>query len=94
MQHLLAADPGLTTISSFFDTLLTDALIVAGAVAALFIAVGGFLLITAGHNPDRHQTGLQAITRAVGGFGVVAFAKVFIGIVTTALAAAGMAVPK
>lgn len=67
--------PSITTIIS--ESLLPNALLLAGIIL-LFILVGGaFTVISSAGNPDKTQKGSQAITGAIIGF-VVIFAAYWI----------------
>ena len=72
-------------ILKLFDSLLTVAMQLGMAAAALFLAWAGFLYMTAGGSPRRMESAKDAAFAAIGGLAVVLLAKTIATLVDGAI---------
>ena len=75
----------MEAINSLFENLLTIFFNVAVAAAAVFLAWGGFIYMSASGNPRQTESGKAAIVNAIIGLAIVFSARVIAGMVQSAL---------
>ena len=75
----------MESILKLFDSLLTVAMQLGMAAAALFLAWAGFLYMTAGGSPRRMESAKDAAFAAIGGLAVVLLAHTIAQLVQNAI---------
>lgn len=77
--NLISPAKNFPTIGSFVSIIVTNAIVVAGIIAFIFIIVGGFGIISGAGNsdPKQIQQGTKTLTMAVAGLLIVIFALWF-----------------
>jgi hypothetical protein len=75
-------------INNLFANLLTIFFGVAVTGAAVFLAWGGFIYMSAAGNPRQMESGKSAIVNAIIGLVIVLSARVIAGMIQSALASA------
>jgi hypothetical protein len=77
----------LDAINSLFTNLLNVGLGVAVTVAAFFLMWGAFIYMSAGGSPHQMERGKGAMMNALAGLAIVLSARLFAGMIQSALAA-------
>ena len=75
----------MEAINALFNNLLTIFFSVAVAAAAVFLAWGGFIYMSAAGNPRQMESGKSAIVNAIVGLAIVFSARVIATMVQSAL---------
>lgn len=65
---------GENSVYDLLNAVLPNVYIIAGLILFLYAVVGGFLLISAGSNPDQAKNGQKIISNAIIGF-IILFAS-------------------
>ncbi|MGH2353152.1 MAG: hypothetical protein ACRDI2_13335 [Chloroflexota bacterium] len=76
-------------INALFTNLLNITTAVAATIAACFLAWGAIVYMTAGGSPRQMEQGKSAMINALGGLAIVLLARPIIGMIQSALGAAG-----
>ena len=74
--------PGTTSFNQTLDWLLNGVLIIAGAIAVLYLIYGGLTYITAGGDAEKATKGRTVIINAIIGIVIIALAFVIVTWVT------------
>lgn len=81
----IPAVTGVATFREFFGRVITVVLIVAGALAVIYLIYGGILYITAAGDQEKATAGRTAIVNAIIGIIIIALAFAIVAWVTNAI---------
>ena len=79
----------MEAINSLFTNLLNIGLGAGAVVAAFFLMWGGYLFMSAAGNPRQMENGRSAMINAIVGFAIVIGCRTIVGMIQSAIGAAG-----
>lgn len=88
LPGLKVVPPGTDAVDTFKDIVAKAiglVLIIAGAIAVLYLIYGGIEYITAGGDPEKATKGRTAIVNAIIGIVIIALAYLIVAVVANAL---------